>query len=271
MDRHDFATFPLTVLMSENPGDLRHMSWKRVLPRRSLKRFSFSFKRGTFVRLAPSFPQRRFQLQIFFRHLQFKAFVFLQGQPDLYCFTRYFLLPVFVSTLFSFCTMVVIQECDERGREIYLADPLERAQLRRDCLRHATRQNSFIDWEAYDSSYFGHMTFSDLSSESSSDNSDDSICIFLYTTSGKEIVARVSPQMMRGRGTALSEVESDTKTFGDDVQSYTSVYCDQARVNLFRSKNAVSATRHEEDIDMRPCSPGEIVCVTPRFPNVKFL
>ena len=134
--------------------------------------------------------------------------------------------------------MVVILECDERCREIYPADPLERAQLWRDCLRHATWQNGLIDWEAYDSSYFGHMSFSDLSSKSNSDDFDDSDCIFLYTTSGKEIVARVSPQMTRGRGTTISEVESDTETFGDDVQSYTSVYCDQAKVNLFRSTNA---------------------------------
>jgi len=157
--------------------------------------------------------------------------------------------------------MVVIRECDERGREIYPADPLERAQLRRDCLRHATRRNGLTDWEAFDSSYFGHMTFSDLSSKSGSDDSDDSDCIFLYATSGKEIVARVSPQMMRGRGVTISEVESDTEIFGDDVQSYTSVYCDHAKVNLLRSKNAVSAIGREEDIDIRPCPPGEIVCV----------
>jgi len=151
--------------------------------------------------------------------------------------------------------------CDERGREIYPADPLERAQLRKDCLRHATRRIGLIDWEAYESSYFGHMTFSDLSSESGSDGSDDSDCIFLYATSRKEIVARVDPQMTRGRGVTTSKMESDTEIFGDDVQSYTSVYNDQAKVNLFRSKNVISATGQEEDIDMRLCPPGEIVCV----------
>jgi len=151
--------------------------------------------------------------------------------------------------------MVVIRECDKRGREIYPADPFERAQLRRDCLRHAMRRNGLIDWEAYDSSYFDHMTFSDLSSESGSDDSDDSDCLFLYATSGKEIVARANPQMPRGKGVTISEVESDTEIFGDDVQSYTSVYCDQAKINLFRSMNAVSATGQEEDgLPKRLCS-----------------
>jgi len=157
--------------------------------------------------------------------------------------------------------MVVIRECDERGREIYPADPLERAQLRRDCLRHATRPNGLIDWEAYDSSYFGHMTFSNLSTESSSDDYDDSDCVFLYATSGKEIVACAEPQMPRRKGVTSSEVESDTEVFGDDVQSYTSVNCNQAKVNLFRSKNAVYATGREEYIDLRSCPPGEIVCI----------
>jgi len=157
--------------------------------------------------------------------------------------------------------MVVIWECDERGREIYPADPLERARLQRDCLKHATRPNGLIDWETYNSSYFGHMTFSKLSSESSSDNSDDGDCVFLYATSGKEIVACAETHMSRRKGVISSEVESDTKFFGDDVQSYTSIYCDQAKVNLFRSKNVVSATGREEDIDLRPCPPGEIVCI----------
>ena len=157
--------------------------------------------------------------------------------------------------------MVVIRECDERGREIYPSDPLKRARLQRDCLKHASRPNGLIDWEAYNSSYFGHVTFSDLSSESSSDDSDDSDCVFLYATSGKEIIACAETQMSRRKGFISSEVESDTEFFGDDVQSYTSIYCDQAKVNLFRSKNAVSATGREEDIDLRPCPPGEIVCI----------
>jgi len=89
--------------------------------------------------------------------------------------------------------MVVIRECDERGKEIRPVDPLERAKLQRDCLRHATRPNDVIDWEAYSSSYFGHLSTSDLSSESDSDDSHDSDCVFLYSTSRKEIVAYASP------------------------------------------------------------------------------
>jgi len=157
--------------------------------------------------------------------------------------------------------MVVIRECDEWGREILPVDPLERANLQRDCLRHATRRNGFIDWEAYDSSYFGHMSFLDLSSESGSDDSDDSDRVFLYKTLGKEVVAHVNTEMTRRKGVTISEVESDTEIFGDDMQSYTSVYCDQVKVNLFRSKNAVSTNGREEDIDMKPCPPGEKVCV----------
>jgi len=131
--------------------------------------------------------------------------------------------------------MVVIRECDERGRELRPTDPLERDNLQRDCLRHVMRRNGVIDWEAYDSSYFGHMSFSNLSSESDSGDSDDSDCVFLYANSGKEVVAHVTLQMTRGKGVTISEVEFDTENFGDDVQSYTLVYCDQAKVNFFRS------------------------------------
>jgi len=155
--------------------------------------------------------------------------------------------------------MVVIRECDERGREILPVDPLERAKLHRDCLRHATRPNGIIDWEAYGSSYFGHLAMPDLSSESDSDNSHDSDCVFLYSTSGKEVVAYATPQMTRGKGVSGSDV--DTETFGDDVQSYHSMYSDQAKVEHFRSKNVVSSTGREEDVDLLPCPPGEIVCV----------
>jgi len=108
----------------------------------------------------------------------------------------------------------------------------------------------------YGSSYFGHMSVLDLSSESDSGDSDNSDCVFLYSTSGKEVVAHVTPQMTRGKGVTISEVESDTENFGDDVQSYTSIYCDQAKVNLFRSKNVVSSTGREEDIYLMPCPPG---------------
>jgi len=140
-------------------------------------------------------------------------------------------------------------------------DPLERANLQRDCLRHAMRQNGVIDWEAYDSSYFGHMSFSDLSNESASGDSDDSDCVFLYATPGKEVVDPVSLPMSRGKGVHLVGSESDMENFGDDEQSYSSMYSDQARVNFFRSKNIVSSTGWEEDINLMPCPPGEIVCV----------
>ena len=83
---------------------------------------------------------------------------------------------------------------------------------------------------------------SDLSSESDSDDSDDSDCVFLYSTSGKEVVAHVTPQMTRGKGVSSLGSDVDTEIFGDDVQNYNSMYCDQAKVVLFRSKNSVSST-----------------------------
>jgi len=157
--------------------------------------------------------------------------------------------------------MVVIRDCYERGREVRPTDPLERAKLQRDCLRHARQRNDIIDWEAYDSSYFGHMSFSDLSNESDSSDSHESDCVFLYSTLGKEVIDHVSSPMSRGKGVPLLGSEFDMENVGDDVQSYTSIYCDQARVNLFRSKNFVSSIGREEDIDLIPCPPSEIVCV----------
>jgi len=157
--------------------------------------------------------------------------------------------------------MVVIRECDERGRELRPSDHLERANLQRDCLRQATRRNGVIDWEEYDSSYFGNMSFSDLSNESDSGDFDDSDCVFLYATSVKEVVDHVSPPMSRGKCVHLVGSESNMESFGDDVQSYSSMYCDQERMNFFRSKNAASSTGRQEDIDLMPCPPGEIVCV----------
>jgi len=132
--------------------------------------------------------------------------------------------------------MVVIRECDERGREVRPADPLERASLKRDFLRHVTRRNGIIDWEAYRSSYFGHMSISNFSSESDISDSDDNDCVFLYSTSGKEVVEHIPSLMTHGGGVTISGVESDTESFGDDVQGCTSIYCDQAKVKLFRSK-----------------------------------
>ena len=90
-------------------------------------------------------------------------------------------------------------------------------------------------------------------------DSHDSDCVFLYSTSGKEVVAYANPQMKRGKGVSGSDV--DTETFGDDVQSYHSMYNDQAKVELLRSKNVVSSTGREEDVDLLPCPPGEKVCV----------
>jgi len=49
----------------------------------------------------------------------------------------------------AFAIMVVIRDCDGEGRVIPPSCDLEKNQLRRDCLRHATRFNGVIDWEVY--------------------------------------------------------------------------------------------------------------------------
>jgi len=212
-------------------------------------------------------------LLILFLHFSFCVFCFrslspffisselFQGRSEFVDFQVLSLSTLCFKAFFSFCAMVVIRECDERGRELRPVDPLERAKLQWDCLRHATRQNDIIDWEAYNLSYFSHMSMSDLSSESDSDDYDDSDCVFLYSTSGKEVVVYVTPQRMQGKGVSSLGSNVDTEIFGDDVQSYNSMYCDQTKVELFRSKNSVSSTGREEDVDLLPFPLGEIVCV----------
>ena len=45
--------------------------------------------------------------------------------------------------------MVLIRECDEEGRLIRPTDTVERDQLRKECLRHATGPNGIINWDVY--------------------------------------------------------------------------------------------------------------------------
>ncbi|KEH26360.1 hypothetical protein MTR_6g053030 [Medicago truncatula] len=160
--------------------------------------------------------------------------------------------------------MVVVRECDERGRELPPSNPLDRQKLRLQCLKHATRGSGLIDWKVYDYTYFSHMTFSDISSESDCSEYDDSDCVLLYSTSGdplgQEDVATSPSKMVRGKGTQLACPKSDTKCFSDDVQRYESAYKDQSKVNFFRSKILDSSTMREEDIILTPCPPGEKVC-----------
>ncbi|AES78524.2 hypothetical protein MTR_7g032790 [Medicago truncatula] len=160
--------------------------------------------------------------------------------------------------------MVVVRECDERGRELPPSNPLDRQKLRLQCLKHDTRKNGLIDWKVYDSTYFSHMNFSDISSESDCSKSDDSDCVLLYSTSGdsfgKEIVDISSSNMVPGKSTQLACQESDTECFSEDVQRYESPYNNQAKVNFFRSKLSVSSTKREEDIVLAPCPAGEKVC-----------
>ncbi|KEH33519.1 hypothetical protein MTR_3g045050 [Medicago truncatula] len=160
--------------------------------------------------------------------------------------------------------MVVVRECDEKGRELSPSDPLDRQKLRLQCLKHAARKNGLIDWEVYDSTYFSHMNFSDISSESDCSESDDIDCVLIYSTPGdsfgKEIVDISSSNMVCGKSVQRACQESDTECFSDDVQRYESTYNDQAKVNFFRSKLLVSSTKREKDIVLAPCPAGEKVC-----------
>ncbi|RHN41169.1 hypothetical protein MtrunA17_Chr8g0363161 [Medicago truncatula] len=160
--------------------------------------------------------------------------------------------------------MVVVRECDESGREVFPSDPLDRQRLRLQCLNHATRKNGLIDWKVYDSTYFSHMTFSDISSESDCSDSDDSDCVLLYSTSGDPLgqgkTTTILPKMTSRKEKQLACLEVDAECFSDDVQRFDSAYNDQSKVDFFRSKIMVSSPMREEDIVLSPCPPGEKVC-----------
>ncbi|KEH26424.1 hypothetical protein MTR_6g055980 [Medicago truncatula] len=196
------------------------------------------------------------------------------GNGSLYHFTPDFPtlgLPFF-SPSHCFSSSAIYRECDERGKELAPSDFLDRQKLRLKCLKHATQKNGKINWEVYDSSYFGHMTFSNISSESDCSESEDSDCVLLYLTSGShpggDVLAISPSKMVRGKGSRIACLESDTEGFSDDVQRYESSYNDQAKVNYFRSKISISATKREEDIVLAPCPAGEKVC-TMRLRGVK--
>jgi hypothetical protein len=80
--------------------------------------------------------------------------------------------------------MVLIRECDGEGKLVQPIDPIEKENLRKACLRHATGADGIINWDAYYDGLFGEELFSDLSSESSANSSHDSDCVFLSATSG---------------------------------------------------------------------------------------
>ena len=80
----------------------------------------------------------------------------------------------------------MIKECDKSGKVINPTKPAEKDQLKRDCLRHATRSNNLIDWKAYEIALYGKPLFSDVFGESSASSSSDSDYIFLYATLGTD-------------------------------------------------------------------------------------
>jgi len=166
--------------------------------------------------------------------------------------------------------MVLIRECDDTGKVIDPTDPPERDQLKKDFLRHATRPNGIIDWEAYNLGLYGKNLFSDLSSDSSDGSGSGSDCLFLNATSGtdpKEEVCQETRPFQLPSSDFESEVsqlsistELEMTCFADEVRQEYSLYTDVPDIEFFRSKLNISATGNEEDVVVLSCDLDERVC-----------
>lgn len=80
------------------------------------------------------------------------------------------------------------------------SNSVERDQLRKDCLKHATRSNGLIDWEAYELGLYDHRIVEDLASHnvsSSNSSGSDNACVFFNATPGtdhkKELYQEICP------------------------------------------------------------------------------
>jgi len=168
--------------------------------------------------------------------------------------------------------MVLIRECDDSGRVISPTNSVERDQLKRDCLRHATRLNGLIDWGAYELGLHGHNLFSDLSSDS--DNSDgsgsDSDCVFLYATlemdpKGEicQVICPYNPSSSNSEGKVFPLTyfgDFEIEQFTEEVRREYSLYTDKPDIDFFRSKLDISAPGKEEDVVVLSCDVDERVC-----------
>jgi hypothetical protein len=170
--------------------------------------------------------------------------------------------------------MVIIRECDEMGREFFPTDPEEKSKskLMNDHLKHVTRPNGSIDWEAFELGYFSHRIIEELSSDNDSSSGDsydntDIDCVFLYSTPGNtrrgDIFVYLPPLVARRKEVFLlvSASVSEMDVFAYDVRRCESSYTEKVEINFLRGKLVVSFTGREADIIMAPCSPGEKVCI----------
>jgi hypothetical protein len=110
-------------------------------------------------------------------------------------------------------------------------EPAEREQLRKDCLRHATKLNGIID-----------------GSGSGSD------CVFLYATSGtdpkEEVCREIYPFQLSSSDLKSGVLQSpnsrvfEMTCFAKEVRVEYSLYTDVPHINFFRSKLDISSTRN---------------------------
>lgn len=121
-----------------------------------------------------------------FFHLPFHGFADSDASSFVFRYSQLlsYLLRFFPLRGSSILGMVLIRECDEKGRVIPTIDPVEKNRLRKECLKHATGPDGMIDWDVYYDGLFGEDLFSDLSSESSANSGSDSDCVLLSATSG---------------------------------------------------------------------------------------
>lgn len=161
--------------------------------------------------------------------------------------------------------MVLLRECDEEGNYIIPSDPVERDRLRRECTKHATGPDGFVDWEAFHLGFYGESLFSDLSSDS--DSSRDSDCVIISASSGTSYreINRLELQPLELPFAELSGEESspgllDMGRFAEEVLVESSFYTEVAVIDCLRSKLKISSTGHEEDVVVLSCDEGERVC-----------
>jgi hypothetical protein len=162
--------------------------------------------------------------------------------------------------------MVLIRECDGEGKLVQPIDPIEKENLRKACLRHATGADGIINWDAYYDGLFGEELFSDLSSESSANSGHDSDCVFLSATSGaakEDECWEIRPLQGTSRAVEGKRLPSrliGMSLFAEEVLLEESLYVDVSAMDSFRSKFDISATGREEDVVLLSCDPDERVC-----------
>lgn len=164
--------------------------------------------------------------------------------------------------------MVLIRECDGEGWVIPHATSTERDQFKRDCLRHATRPNGVIDWDAYELALHGKDMFSALSIDSDSSSSSDSDYVFLYAKSGTYLKGEFGPEIclftpppLEWQEETFLGFELEIESFAEKITSINSLYVEKGLVNFFRSEMDISSTGHKEDVEVMRCDEGKHVAI----------